>query len=185
MYIVVVAAIVFSLIIAGLSTVDWGSLFADDAEPTPDYNTSSIAAQQTVVAQNPDDADSQALLASMLGTSGRMQEAIPVYERALELAPDNADIRLDFARSLQSHGMDQDAEAQFLLVLDQDPDNHTAHYYLARLYLGWQPARREEAIQHLQRVVEIAPNSFLGQQAQDVLGTMSASTPLASPAATP
>lgn len=177
LYIVVVSIMVFSLIIAGLAAVDWSALFPTSSEPTPDYSIDQIALQQTAVAQNTDDADAQVLLASMLANSGRMQEAIPVYEEAIRLDPENTRIRLDFARSLQSNGMNADAEAQFLRVLELNPDDHTAHYYLGRLYLDWQPRRLDEAILHLQRVIEIAPGSFLAEQATGVLNTLNPATP--------
>ncbi len=88
---------------------------------------------------------------------------------------------MDFARGLQANGMTADAEAQFLRVLELQPDNHTAHYYLARLYMDWQPRRQDEAITHFRRVIEIAPSSFLAEQAQNVLDTMGQATPAASP----
>lgn len=181
MYILVVSLVVFSMILAGLSAVDWSGLLGSNDEPTPDYNVDSIVLQQTVVAQNPDDSAAQALLASMLANSGRMPEAIPIYELILEQNPGNAEVRLDFARGLQSNGMTADAEAQFLRVLELEPDNHTAHYYLARLYMDWQPRRQEEAITHFQRVSAIAPDSFLAEQAQNVLDTIGQATPAASP----
>lgn len=178
LYIVVVSVLVFSLVIAGLAAVDWSALFPSNPDPTPDYNTDQVAIQQTVVAENPDDAEAQVLLASMLANSGRMPEAIPVYEEAIRLDPENSGIRLDFARSLQSNGMNSDAEAQFLRVLELEPDNHTAHYYLGRLYLDWQPRRHEEAVIHLERVIEIAPDSFLAEQATSVLNTLGSATPV-------
>ncbi len=177
LYISVVSVVVFSLVIAGLSAVDWSAFFPNEAEPTPDYNTDQVAIQQTVVAENPDDPAAQSLLASMLANSGRMQEAIPIYEEAIRLDPEDTSIRLDFARALQSNGMTADAEVQFLRVLDQDPENHTAHYYLGRLYLDWQPRRQEEAVIHFQRVIEIAPESFLAEQATSVLNTIGPATP--------
>lgn len=177
-YIIVVSVVVFSMLLAGLAAVDWGNVFSSDTEPTPDYNTDQIAIQQTVVAQNPDDVNAQVLLASMLANSGRMQEAIPVYEEAMRLDPENATVRLDFARSLQANNLNADAEAQFLKVLEIDPDNHTAHYYIGRLYLDWQPRRQEEAVDHFERVIEIAPDSFLAQQSQSVLNTIGPATPV-------
>jgi len=177
-YILIVSVVVFSMLLAGLTAVDWGSLFADNAEPTPDYNTDQIAIQQTVVAQDPDNSEAQALLASLLANSRRIQEAIPVFEEAIRLDPGNTTIRLNFARSLQANNMNADAEAQFLKVLELEPENHSAHYYLARLYMDWQPRRQDEAIRHFQRVLEIAPNSFLAEQAQDVLDTVGPATPV-------
>lgn len=184
-YIVVVSVVVFSLIIAALSTVDFSGFLGDAEEPTPDYGVDSIAVQQTVVAENPEDREEKALLANMLANSGRMPEAIPVYEELLTDDPDDVATRVDFAQGLQKSDMPHDAEAQFLKVLELDPDNHTAHYYLAQLYMDWQPRRQEEAIEHFQRVIEIAPDSFLAEQSQGVLDTMGQATPAASPLATP
>ncbi|MCO5218325.1 MAG: tetratricopeptide repeat protein [Thermomicrobiales bacterium] len=184
-YIVVTAVVVFGIVAALIATVDLGNLFSSDKEPTPDYNTNSIAAQQTVVAENPDSAEQRALLASMLASSGRMPEAIPIYEQAIDLAPNNTEIRLDFARSLQVNGYPQDAEAQFLKVLEIEPRNHSAHYYLARLYLDVEPVRTDQAVAHLHQVIEIAPDSFLADQAQSLLDSMTYSADGASPIATP
>lgn len=178
MYIVVVSVVVFSMLIAGLAAIDWGSLFPADTAPTPDYNTDQIAIQQTAIVQDPENAEGHLLLASMLANSGRMSEAIPVYEEAIRLEPDNPRIRLEFARGLQANGMTADAEVQFLKVLEIDPENHTAHYYLARLYMDAQPRRQDEAEQHFQRVIEIAPDSFLAEQAQSVLNTLGPATPV-------
>lgn len=178
LYIAVVSVVVFSLLITGLAAVDWSAFFPASSEPTPDYNIDQIAIQQTAVAQNPEDTEAQTLLASMLASSGRMQEAIPVYEEAIRLNPDNASIRLEFARSLQANELPADAEAHFLRVIELEPDNHTAHYYLGRLYLDWEPRRQEEAIPHLERVIQIAPNSFLAEQATGVLNSLGQATPV-------
>lgn len=187
-YIVIVSVVVFSMLIAGVAAIDWGGIFASDPDPTPDLNTNQIALQQTVVAQNPDNVQEQVLLASMLANSGRVQEAIPVYEKAISLDPENGDTRRQFAMSLQANGLDRDAEAQFLKALEINPDDHTAHYYLARLYQDWQPSRRSEAEAHFLHVIEIAPNSFLAEQAQNVLDTAGLATPvgdIATPVSTP
>ena len=184
-YIIVVSVVVFSLIIAALSTVDFSGLLGGDEEPTPDYAVDSIALQQTAVAADPDDYEAKALLANMLANSGRMPEAIPIYEGLLTEKPEDVTTRVDFAQALQKNDMPNDAEAQFLKVLETDPDNHTAHYYLARLYMDWQPRRQEEATEHFQRVIEIAPDSFLAEQSQGVLDTMGQATPASSPVGTP
>lgn len=177
LYIVIVSLVVFSMLLAGLAAIDWSAIFSTNPEPTPDYAMNAIALQQTVVAQDPQNMDEQALLASMLANSGRMSEAIPVYERAIAVQPENVSLRLDFARSLQTNDLPADAEQQYVRVLELEPENHTAHYYLGRLYLGWQPQRRDDAVLHLERVIEIAPNSFLAEQARNVLRTLGPATP--------
>lgn len=178
LYIVIVSVMVFSLVVAGLASVDWSALFPTQSEPTPDYSVDQIAIHQTVVAENPDDADARMTLASMLANSGRMQEAIPIYEDAIRLDPENWGNRRLFAESLQKSGMLADAEAQFLRALELNPEDHRAHYYLAQLYMDWQPRRQDEATIHFQRVIEIAPNSFYAERAIVVLDTLGPATPV-------
>lgn len=180
------------MLAVALATIDFSSIFGNDEDSANvvDPNADLIAEQQTQVAENPDDVDEIVLLANLLGNTGRIQEAVPWYERALELAPSDEGIRLDFARSLAGAQLYTDAEAQFQRVLSDNPDNQTAHYYLAELYMSWNPARTDEAMRHYTRAVEIDPESFLAEQAQielDSLGdtTTASSPPSSTPAATP
>lgn len=180
-YIVVTALVVCSLLAVGLSLADFGSLFGEDDNGNfIDPNADLIAEQETAVANAPDDVDEILLLANMLGQTGRMREAIPWYERALALKPDDLGIRLDFARSLSGADLMTDAEAQFLAVLAEDADNQAAHYYLAELYLNWDPPRMEDALQHFQQAAEIDPDSFLGDRSRNRVETLEQSTPGAS-----
>lgn len=171
------------MLAVALTTIDFSSLLGDDEDSAniADPNADLIAEQQTKVAQYPDDTNEIVLLANLLGNTGRIQDAVPWYERALELAPDDYGIRLDFARSLAGAGLFSDAEAQFQQVLTNDPHNQTAHYYLAQLYLSWEPARREEALEHYERAVVIDPESFLGERAQIELDAMGNTTAVARP----
>lgn len=181
-YIVLSSLVICSMLAVALATIDFSKLWGEGKQDViVDPNADLIAEQQTVVAQNPDDAEQVVLLANLLANTGKMNEAIDWYERAINLAPDDAGIRLDFARSLQANGMKTDAEEQFKLVLEQEPDSLSGHYYLAKLYMDWQPRRQEEAIEHFRRVMEINPDSFLAEQAKVELDSMNQTTPVASP----
>lgn len=190
-YIVISGLVVCSMLAVALVTIDFSGLWNEGEDDViVDPNADLIAEQQTVVAQDPDNAGEVVLLANLLANTGRMPEATDWYERALELAPDDNSIRLDFARSLQTNNMATDAEAQFLRVLEADPDSISGHYYLAQLYLDWKPQRRKEAQVHFERVLEINPESFLAEQARleletlnrtPITGTPGASTPVAGP----
>ncbi len=183
-YIVLSGLVVCSMLAVALVTIDFSGIWGDGEEDVVvDPNADLIAEQQTAVAQDPDNVDEVVLLANLLANTGRMPQAMDWYERALELAPDDNSIRLDFARSLQTNSMTTDAEAQFLRVLDADPDSISGHYYLAQLYLDWKPQRRDEAINHFERVLEINPESFLAEQARLELETLSRSAPAATPGA--
>ncbi len=175
-------------VFVGLTFTDiFGDLFSDNGneENFPDPNSDIVAAQETVVANNPDDLEDVLLLASLLANTGRLGDAIPHYEHALELAPDDVDARLSFARALADGDMRADAELQFNKVLEIDPDNQQAHYYLAELYMAWEPVRTEEAIPHYQRTVEIDPTTLIGERSQTQLDTLGATMPSTSPAASP
>jgi tetratricopeptide (TPR) repeat protein len=176
-------------VFVGLTFTDvFGDLFSDDGneENFTDPNSDIVSAQETMVANNPDDLEDVLLLASLLANSGRLGDAIPHFENALDLAPDDVDARLTFARALADGDMQADAELQFTKVLEMDPDNQQAHYYLAELYMAWEPVRSDEAIPHYQRSVEIDPTTLIGERSQTQLDSLGANQPDdASPAASP
>jgi tetratricopeptide (TPR) repeat protein len=163
----------------------FGDLFSDDGndENWEDPNEDIVAAQETVVANNPDSVEDILVLANLLGNTGRLGDAIPLYERALELAPDDTAARVAFAQALAAGDLQVDAEFQLQRTLEIDPNNQQAHYYLAELYLAWNPSRTEEAISHYWRVVQIDPTTLIGERAQTQLDTLGAGTPPASPVA--
>jgi len=179
-YVMISSLVVCSLLAVALATIDLADLFGgseDDSANFDDQNADLIAEQETVVAQNPDDVNELVFLANLLGNTGRVTEAVPYYEKAVQLAPEDYGIRLDFARTLKDAGLNADAETQFLAVLKADPENQTAHYYLAELYQTWEPPRTEEAIAHYRRAVEIDMTTFIAQLAQDKLDALAPGTP--------
>lgn len=172
-YIVISGLVVCSMLAVAVMTVDLSGLWGNgDDDVIVDPNADLIADQETVVAENPDDADEVLLLANMLAQAGRMNEAMRWYQRAIDLSPEDMSVRLDFARSLQKSGLHQDAEAQFLRVLETNPDSQPGHYYLGQLYMEWRPQRRAEAREHFERALEINPDSFLGGLAKTRLDTL-------------
>lgn len=139
------------------------------------------------VAADPGDVTALASLANLLANDGRMAEAIDRYEEAIDLDPRNASIRYDFATSLAQAGRRPDAELQFRRVIEADPANVEAHFYLAELYRTWQPPRTDEAAALYRRVVELTPDAYLADRAEDELRRSGAApTPLpASPPGSP
>jgi len=186
----VVSSLVICAMIGGvfvsLSFGDvFGDLFSDDAsdrENFVDPNSDIIAAQETIVAQNPDDLEDLLLLANLLGNLNRLGDAIPLYERALEMSPEDIDARVSFARALADGEMRADAELQFERALEMNPESQQAHYYLAELYMGSSPARTEDALIHYRRAAEIDPRTLIGERSQTQLDTMGIGTPAATPA---
>ena len=186
-YIVISSLVVCSMLAVALATIDFGRLFShdDNAGNIADPNADLIAEQETIVADNPENVDQIVVLANLLGNTGQIQKAIPWYEKALSLEPDNHGVRLDFARSLAGANLLTDAEAQFDRVLQDEPDNKTAHYYLAELYMVWNPPQEGRAIEHYRRAAELDPASFLGERARIRLDAMPASSPSPQPMSSP
>lgn len=139
---------------------------------------------------NPDDAEAYAALGNYLGNTGRVDEAIPYYERALEIDPANVETRLGFARVLANGEKRADAELQFEKVIAADPSNPLAYFSLGQLYANWVPAKTEQAIAAYQKTLELAgSDSFIRSRAIEELeqlgaGTPVAATPIASPVVT-
>lgn len=147
------------------------------AENVTSPNEDLIEDQINVVEANPDDVDAILLLANIMANSGRLTEAIPNYEQAINLAPNDEAVRLDFARALADAGLEQYSELQFQRVLELNPDNQAAMYYLASLYMNWNPVRTDEAVVLFEKSVTADQESFIGEQSQDqldsILGTPS------------
>jgi cytochrome c-type biogenesis protein CcmH/NrfG len=186
-FVLLSALVICSIILAAVATISFDGLFGDSNDPTDaaenykDPNADIIGEQQTIVAEHPDDFASLALLANLLSNTGRLKEAIPIYEKALSIRPDDVGTRLDFARALGDGNLRADAEAQYKTILTQDPENQQAHYYLAELYRNWVPMRKDEAISEYQKVVELDSSTYIAQQSRDQLVSLGAATPNASP----
>lgn len=183
------ALVVCSLILAGVVAIATDHLSSNDdptQAPYVDPNKDLIADQQTKVAEHPDDYYALTLLANLLGNTGRLSEAIPLYEKALQMRPDDKGVRLDFARALADGGHRPDAEIQFKKLIAEDPNNQQAHYYLAEMYRVSAPPRTEEAIAEYQKAIAIDPSTYIAQQATDQLTTLGVTVaPVTSPVASP
>lgn len=167
-----------SLIASLIGPIAFDALLDDD-DPSGEDASVDTAVEQALRATaeaGSDDPFAYLGLASYLANTGRLSEAIPWYERGLELAPDNAAIRVDFARSLSAGGFNQDAELQFLRAIESEPENAQAHFYLAELYDTWNPPRTNEAITEYERTIEIGPETFVAEQAASRIAELTAGT---------
>jgi cytochrome c-type biogenesis protein CcmH/NrfG len=139
-----------------------------------------IAFRSTAEA-NPDDPQAALALANYLANTGKLSDAIPWYEKAIQLSPDDAAIRLDFARSLASGEMNGDAELQFQKAIELDPQDPQAHFYLGELYYAMEPQRTVDAIDEYETTIQLGPESFVAQRANERLAALGVATPAASP----
>lgn len=169
------------MVAGSLAVLPFDSIFgggdSENAENLANPNENLIQDLMADVENDPDNVDAILLLANVMGNSGRLPEAIPYYEQALDAAPDDASVRLDFARALADGGLQQDAELQFERAMDMQPENQEALYYLAGLYLAWDPARTDEAIALLEQAIAIDPDAFIAEQAGQQLDSLSSTPP--------
>lgn len=125
------------------------------------------------VEDDPDDRQAHAQLAVLLANTGRVDEAIRHYERALQLDPDDTALRLSFARALEQRGFNLDLEIQLERVLEAESDNVEALFMLAELKERENPPLIEEADALYERVIETDPESFYAQMASERLAERS------------
>lgn len=189
--VLVICSLIGGVLVSLGSSDIFGDLFSDNTDENYiDPNSDIISQAETEVAGNPDDVEDLFFLANLLANSGRLGDAIPHYEHALELSPDDVAGRLAFARALSDGGMYADAELQFRRVLEVDPNNQQAHYYLAELYMAQSPQDTDGAIEHYRAAAAIDSTTLIGERSQTQLATLGAgsptpATPSASPVATP
>lgn len=183
--------VVFSLIgsIVGPPLVDYLTKPSDsssDSSGTTSAGDPNEKDYRAEVAAHPNDPEALAALAGYLGQTGRVDEAIPFFEKALTIAPDDWGIRLDFADVLANADKRADAEIQYKKVIVAQPDNAIAIYSLGRLYQSWVPARTQDAIIQYEKVVEIGQGTYVKELALEALASLGVASPVAgSPVASP
>jgi tetratricopeptide (TPR) repeat protein len=92
-------------------------------------------------------------LGSALATQGKWDEAIPHFERALQLKPNYADAHYNLGDALATQGKWDEAIPHFERALQLKPDYADAHYDLG-LTLAAQ-GKWDEAIQHYEQVFHL------------------------------
>lgn len=185
---IIFTVFIVCILISGVTgSIIIDSLNGDDNSSDTSQTAEDILPQlQEDANNNPNDAATQAALANYLANTGQFDQAVPYYEKALQLTPDDWALRLDFAQALMDNGKLADSELQFDTILDAQPQNAQAWYYLAELYQKFTPPRTDEAIYAYQQVIRFDPGSFVAAQSVDRLSALGVvASPVASPAASP
>lgn len=88
--------------------------------------------EATLTAQ-PDDAETLVVLADLYAHTGRIRDAIPLFEKAIQLRPDDLTVRLSYAQALLANGYLADAGAQLRHALELSPENPQVLYLLGQV----------------------------------------------------
>jgi len=86
---------------------------------------------------------------------GRAEEAVAAFESLLRLDEANLEARRSFAVTLASLLRWPEAEAQLSYILERRPEDHALWVFLAKVVKA--QGRREEALDHIERAVRLAP----------------------------
>lgn len=184
LYIVFVAVMVGLLVVGSVALIAGTAFDGGSDEPDTVIDTrpgEEVARLQTVVAEDPTDTESMAVLANILANSGRADEAIGWYGQAVEADPDDGDLRTAFGIALFQLGNDFDAAVQLRNAHALLPESATPPYYLGQISERGANPDLEEAREWYAQAVEIAPDSFVGQQAQERLNELDTASPTATP----
>ncbi|MGA3066410.1 MAG: tetratricopeptide repeat protein [Tepidisphaeraceae bacterium] len=108
-----------------------------------------------ILAQQPDHAETLALLGVVLSQSGRHEEALVAIERAVQLSPGNASHHYNHGVILVSAGRPDEAIAAYDRALAIEPTSAEAYCNLGNIQLG--KKRFDEAAAAFQRSLAIRP----------------------------
>ncbi len=132
---------------------------AFELEKLPGRLPEAVAHYEQAARVTPNDANVQNDLAVALAKlPGRLPDAVAHFELALRLNPGDADLHYNLANQLMKlPGRLPDAIAQYGEALRIRPDFTAAHYNAAMAEA--KSGRYEEAVRHLQRVLELEPGN--------------------------
>jgi len=130
------------------------------------FNQETETAYRRAVELDPEFAVAYAHLARVLKRSGRKDEAVPLYERAISLAKDPLTLNL-IAESLQAEQQWENSEPVLKRALELDPKNPTSLFLMGRMLAVMK--RFDEAEPFLKTATEVSPQAF---QPYNVLGSV-------------
>jgi tetratricopeptide (TPR) repeat protein len=120
-------------------------------------NSETEHCYRRAITLDPQFAVAYAHLARVLNRSGRSSEAVPLYEKASELAKDPATLNL-IAESLQAEQLWPSSEPVLKRALELDPRNPTSLQLMGRLLIVYK--RYQEAEPYLKTATEVSSQAF-------------------------
>ncbi len=111
---------------------------------------------RTTIQRNPACWLAENNLGVTLANRGEFKEAIPHYERSLQLKPDYEKAHYNLGLALASRGDVDKAMAEFRTALEIDPDYEQVHYSLGLALAN--RGRAVEAIEQFRQAIEIKPD---------------------------
>jgi len=95
-------------------------------------------------------------LATVLGQSGRLEEAVEQLNEAVRIKPDYAEAHYNLAKAMMELDKPKEAVAQYEESLRLDPNDPEAHYNLGNALLAL--GKTQAAVDQWEQAVELNPN---------------------------
>ena len=147
----------FGLAHAGLGEAYWAkSTLSKDQQSGEKARESCLRA----IASNTDQAQVRVTLGKIYAGTGRLQEAVTEFQRAVELDPLSSEAYLGLADAYSAIGRLNDAEATYRKWIGLRPRYYLPHSHLASFYV--QQARYRDAETEFRRVIQLAPDNHKG-----------------------
>ena len=109
------------------------------------------------VALSSDAPDGHTTLGRLLNASGRHEDAVTAFNRALALRPKDAAATLGLAEAYDRQGRGQDAEKMYRVAIDLRPDSFGVYMSFGAYCYG--RGRYEEAVLQFRKAAALAPDS--------------------------
>lgn len=141
---------------------------ADAGRPNPaGPSAAEIEAAKAQLAGDANNATLNTHVGNLLFDAGRFDEAIPYYQRSLEIAPNNPDVLVDLGVCYFNLEQFERAREYFQLALNVDAAHVNALYNMG--VVAVQLGEVNNLIQHWTRLQEVAPQSPQAQRAAQIL----------------
>ncbi len=139
-----------------------GSEYQPPAKQAPNLKPirvdSDISMLKDLVVKEPENLNAWIKLGNLQMDTGRFQDAVVSYTRALELDPKNADVRVDMGTCYRNSGNPQKAVEEYRKALKYNPKHLFAHKNLA-VVLAYDLNRIKEAITEFRTYLKLSPNA--------------------------
>ena len=156
---------------------------SQDLPPMPQVTPGAAEAEMKArLDKDPHDVNAMVSLAELMANTGRGEEAIQWYEKAVTERPDDAKLRIGFGQTLTHASHYLDAQIQLQKAQELDPKNPEPSFLLGQLYQQVQPPKPDDARKMFEQVIQIDPGSVFAQRAREQLSATPAAT---SPAPSP
>lgn len=156
---------------------------SQDLPPIPQVTPGAAEAEMKArLDKDPHDVNAMVSLAELMANTGRGEEAIQWYEKAVSERPDDAKLRVGFGQALTNARHYFDARIQLQKAQELEPKNPEPLFLLGQLYQQMQPPQPDDARKMFEQVIQVEPGSVFAERAREQLEkTPAATSPSPSP----